>query len=321
VLLQRIQLQIFQVSVYVESDWPEIIELLRKDFWSYQSSDSPYSAGSSLSLTLLKSDQRPNFPSRLATLQTQNAITFDQDDHRYCDYYGSLYSVINFTKNKAVLCSTDLEKMHEVVSFLILSRVGKILDIQGLHKLHSFAIAYKDFALVCMMPAKRERKALLLEMLKDPDIKMIAEDIPLIDFKGRIYPFLLTMGIDVKSASTKEMKGKIVASDTGFENIMLVETFRSNSPVAILKKTTNLKMLKGLFKYGILGIGSPVDFEYFWEPGPKDFWVKTFIFFRRLKGFISLCLRSKKYYLYAGNDPIKTAQELSRVLKRQSKIP
>lgn len=314
-ILQRIQLQIFQVSVYIESDWPEIIELLRKDYWSYPSSDSPYSASSSLSLTLLKSDQKPIFPSRVATRQTQNAIIFDEGDHRYCDYYDSLYSVINFTKNKAVLYSTDLDKMHEVATFFILSRVGKILDIQGLHKLHAFAVAYKDFALVCTMPAKRDVRPLLLELLNDPEIKMIAECFPLIDFKGRIYPFLVTNG-DSHPLSTVEMKSKIVSSDNGFENIMLVEALRSNTPTSLLKKTTDLKIFKAVFKHGIIGIGSPIDFEYFWEPGSKDFWVKTFIFIRRLKGFISLCLRSKKYHLFAGNDPIKSAQELSRVLKR-----
>lgn len=304
--MQRIQLQFFQVSVYVESDWSEIMELLRKDFWSFLSSDSPYAAGSSLSLTLLQSDQKPLFPSRVASMQTQDAVTFDEEDHRYCDYYGELFSVINFTKNKAVLYSTNLEKMHEVTRLLILSRVGKLLDMQGLHKLQAFAVAYKEQTLVCMMPKKGGKSALLKELLQDTEIKLLAEDYPLIDFKGRVYPFLMTL----------DLKDKIVKNDNSFEKVVLVQAFLANTPTSILKKATGLQMFKGLFKHGIIGYGSPIAIEYFWEFGSKDFWLKTFIFLRRLKAFMSLNYHAKKYRLYAGNDPKKTAQDLTRILKR-----
>ncbi len=342
-ILQRIQLQIFHVTVYIESQWAEVIELLKKDFWSYLSTDSPYAEGSTIALSLFRENTKPQFPIKVASLQTQNAINYDEGFTRFSDYYGSLYSIIDFEKNRAKIYSTDLEKMHEVAYLMILSRVGKILDLDGLHKLHAFAISIGEVALVCMMPSKGGKSTLLTELLKDPEVKMLSDDIPLVDSRGKLYPFLLKIGMDeipadfqisnpdenvyqMKRAQygtkqlvcTRGITEKLEIHDKQFEKIILLESFRVNSPVSSLRKVSFWKSFKGVFKHGIIGVGSPIIIEYFWEFGSKDFAVKTFIFLRRMIAFGFLCKRAKRYHLYAGTEPKKTAQDVLKLIRRLS---
>jgi hypothetical protein len=235
--------------------------------------------------------------------------------------------------------------MHEVAYLLILSRAGKMLDLKGFHKLHAFAVSYEDVALICMMPSKGGKSTLLAELLKDSRIKMISDDIPLIDTFGNVYPFPLKLGLDSiplemqifeREKNTYSMKrnyygvkelictrglpGKVEPMTSKFKKVILVEAFRYNSPTSILAKSSFLKTFKGLLKHGVIGIGSPIVIEYFWETGFIDFLKKTGIFFLRILAFTSLSVRSKKMQLFLGKNSKNTSQEILNILSGYSQL-
>ncbi len=341
--MQRIQLQFFQFSVQIESEWAEVVELLKKDFWSYEVSSDSFKTAQ-LKITITQSQSAPAFPKAVASMQTQSAISYDQGDVRYCDYYDDLKSIINFKTNEAALFSMNLEKMHEIAYLLVLSRVGKSLDLKGLHKLHAFAVSFHDMALVCMMPSKGGKSTLLSHLLKDSRIKMISDDIPFIDRNGHVYPFLLKIGLDQippeleiqnpeqniysmkrshhgtkQLVCTRGLSAKIENPDNVFSRIILFESFRFNSEKSVIVKASFSKTFKGLFKHGIIGVGSPIIIEYFWQAGIGDFFRKTNIFFRRLLAFTVLCLKSERYHLYSGKNPSITALEVIRFLERKQR--
>lgn len=338
--MQRIQLQFFHVLVQVESDWPEVMELLKLDFWAYQRNDILTSAKPALTIRLFNTDIFPHMPAKKAVMHTQNALTFDDGDIRFCDYYGSLVSKIDFVKNEAVLYSKDLDKMHEVAYLLLLSRAGKILDIAGLHKLHAFAVSMGEVALVCMMPSKGGKSTLMSHLLQDSRVKMISDDIPLIDTFGRIHPMLLKIGLDEipevlkisqpdkniysmkrtlygtkKLVCTRGLPDKIENASAIFSKIILIESFRFNAEDSRIVKAGVFSIFKGLFKHGVIGVGSPIIIEYFWQMGMKDFFVKTFIFFRRLFAFSMLAFRSKRFHLHSGKNPAQTANDLLQLMQ------
>lgn len=316
----------------VNSEIPELLELLKKDFSVFSKIEIEGQPDFSLQVFYTEPPQEL-VPNIVCSMQTLNSICYDVHNVRYCDYYGELLVILDKKTNSAKMYSKNLSKIHEVSYLLILSRIGKLMDLKGLHKLHAFSVAYKDLALVCMMPMKGGKSTLLMEFLKDPRFKIISDDIPLVDWKGNVLPFPIKIGLSDKSVelevlnpaenyyemdrglygkkrllSLKGLPGRVAEIDRPYEKVLLIEAFRFNSRTSILKDSSLLSTGKGLLKHGIIGFGLPMVIEYFWENGWRDFLVKTKIFLLRCLGFGSLLFKAKRMKLFLGKNPEEAAE-------------
>jgi hypothetical protein len=336
-VLQRIHLKFLQFHAIIETDWEELLLVLEKDFWSFKSTDSYLET---FNLKIIKDSTRPEFPAVKSSSQTQNAITYDIGKVRYCDYYGEAFTSINFETEQAILNSNNFHKAHEVAYLLILSRIGKKLDLAGYHKLHAFAVLLNNKALVCMMPSKGGKSTLLIELLKNPKVKMLSDDIPLVARNGNIFSFPLKLGLndipenfDVadpefniyemkrslygtkKLVCTKGLGARVEKMGSSYSKIILMSAQRFNSSDCKISDENWLNSFKELFKHGIIGLGTPMIIEYFWESGIADFFAKTKIFFSRLIAFYSLSIKSKRINLALGNDPALAAKKIINYLE------
>jgi hypothetical protein len=335
-LNNKLYLNFYGAYAVIESENPQILEIIEKDFYFFRSKTEVIDPKNTFYLKIINQNAPENFiPEIQTSMQSLSSLSYDLADNRYNDYYGELISKINFTKNEAVLYSENFNKLHEVAYLIILSRVGKKLDLMGYHKLHAFAVAFGDIAVVCMMPMKGGKSTLLMELLKDPRAKMISDDIPLIDRYGNLLPFPIKIGLDrfnneihvddpkeniyqmhrsqygTKTLiSIKGIKEKIVSPSQKYKKVILIEAFRINSAHSYLGVPTWPKTFKGLFKHGIIGIGLPMVMEYFWENGLNDFMIKTTIFFSRLQAFFFFSLRTTRLRLHLGKRPEKAAKEI-----------
>jgi hypothetical protein len=332
----RLYLNFYGAFAIVESENHQLLNIIEKDFYFFKCRSEIVEPKNTFQLKVINQNAPENFiPEIQTTTQSLSSLSFDLADNRYNDYYGELISKINFTKNEAVLYSDNFNKLHEVAYLIILSRVGKKLDLMGYHKLHAFAVAFGDIAVVCMMPMKGGKSTLLMELLKDPRAKMISDDIPLIDRHGNLIPFPIKIGLDKFNneievenpeeniyqmhrsqygtktlISIKGIKDKIVSPTQKYRKVILIEAFRINSAHSYLGVPTWLKSFKGLFKHGIIGFGLPMVMEYFWENGLYDFMIKTTIFLSRLQSFFIFSLRTTRLRLHLGKRPDKAAKEI-----------
>ena len=336
-----LRLNFWGIRVSVKSDWNEMIDVLTKDFWSYIAHGEDLQFAHDVSVSISHSSEPLEIPEGLiASMQTQNAITYDFKEMRYCNYYSKAYSEINLATNVCRIQGTDFDKIHEIAYLITLSRVGKRLDLEGLHKLHAFAVSFNQMAFVCMMPSKGGKSTLLVELLKDPRVKMISDDIPLVDSWGRIHSFSLKIGLDKipaelevhdkehniysikreafgekKLVCTRGIQNRIEENKI-FKKVILAEGVRFNSDHSVLTRASWPFIFRGLFKHGIIGVGAPIVIEYFWEPGAKDFFVKTAIFFKRLRSFLCLSLRAQRMKLLSGKDPAHTSKVIIDFLEK-----
>lgn len=342
--MQRIHFKFLDVFVTIESDWDELTAVLEKDFWAFKTDQ--LENANLFSLKIIKSSLKIEFPSMASSSQSQNAISYDFDKKRYCDYYGKVMTCIDFSKEEALLQSNDFDKSHEVAYLLILSRVGKKLDLQGFHKLHAFAISYKGAAVVCMMPSKGGKSTLLMELLRNPEIKMLSDDIPLVSSLGLIYSFPLKVGVNEvpdhlhiheQESNLYEMKrtlygvkkllcirglpGKTEIPGTFFKKVYLLNGQRFNSQYSFVRKISWAQTFMGLMRHGVLGLGTPMVLEYFWESGIRDFFVKTQIFFYRLIAFFNLSIKCKRLGLELGTDPRCAAIEIMKYIDADHSDP
>ena len=329
-----INLNFYEVSARVESDSSEVLLLLKKDFSAFVTSTTL----SQPNFTLQIYNEGPpvaEIPQIVCSMQTLNSICYDMEGVRYCDYYGDLLVILDTKRNAAKVYSKNLSKIHEVCYLLILSRIGKIMDLKGLHKLHAFSVSYKDLAIVCMMPMKGGKSTLLMQFLKDERFKIISDDIPIINLIGEILPFPIKIGLSDLPGNLKVvdpernyytmdrgnygkkqllcldgLPGRVESINKKFHKVILIEAFRYNSKTSILKNAGIFSTGKGLLKHGVIGLGLPMVIEYFWENGPEDFLRKTKIFFLRMFAFTNLLFRAKRMKLFLGKNP----QEASEVI-------
>ncbi len=339
--MNSLYLNFYGERVCIQSEWREIVILIKKDFSCFVSTEfSPQE-----NFLFVKIDKKNpaavQIPKTVSRMQSLNSITYQVKGIRYNDYYGNLLSVFDYARERAEVYSENEDKTHEVVYLLILSRIGKRLDRKGFHKLHAFAISYGSKAFVCMMPMKGGKSTLLMELLKNDKVKMISDDIPLIDQSGAVLSFpikigtenIVDRGIDIYNPEENiyfldrekygrkaficldGIKDKIEVPGSRFTEVILAEGFRYHSEGSELLGSSWFNSFRGLFKHGVIGIGLPMILEYFWEFGVFDFYTKTMIFFQRLKAFLVLSLKSRRVTLRLGKNSELAAAEIINFLQ------
>jgi hypothetical protein len=327
--LKQVFFNFYNIKAQITSESDQILTLLKKDFSQFICEENVSSVNLSIRITSSKPPLEI-VPQIISSMQTQNSICYDCDGLRYCDYYGEALVVLDTKKNAAQIYSENIERLHEITYLLILSRVGKLMDLMGLHKIHAFSVSYNDVAIVCMMPMKGGKSTLLMHFLKDRRFKLISDDIPLINTRGEVLPFPIKIGLsdippefqiinpeenlysmERRNFGKKELlclKGipqLVEPLEKKFKKVILIEAFRYNAKDSILKESSFLATAKGLLKHQVIGIGLPMVIEYFWENGYKDFLVKIRIFIMRVFAANSLLLRSRKLKLFLGKNPGK----------------
>ena len=337
--MNQIYFNFYNFRVEIHSQDSSILSLLKKDFSVFYIPNKPISINLECHIHLCP----PPFekiPSQVASMQTNNSICYDNLEYRFCDYYGDALAIDYKDIPKGELFGINKDKIHEISYLYILSKVGKALDLMGLHKLHAFGVEYKDLAIICMMPMKGGKSTLLLEFLKDPDFKMISDDIPLVNVWGDVLAFPIKIGMnhpfeidDIGKDSINHYKmdrgvygikyllsleaipNRVVSLGTSYKKVILINALRQRSSSSSIIKISRLKMFKYLVKHGIIGFGLPMVVEFFWQFGIKDFFIKSYIFVRRLFAFSLLCLKGRNYNLYLGLEPQDAFLKISKLVK------
>ena len=336
-------LNFYGVKIQLQSDWIELLDVLEKDFYFFvENSSQNLSSQKSLKLEIFnQSIPFDKIPKKRPTAQRQTVLVTEEESYKFCDYYGKGLMIFNKKEKSGKYFSTNFEKSHEVVMLYVLSVVGKELDLIGLHKLHAFAIAYKSSILVCMMPSKGGKSTLLKNLLKFPDVQILSDDIPLINERGLVKAFPLKLSFEefpsdlnidnpeeniytlkrelygAKSVvSIKGLKERIFSENKPIKRIFLIEAFRFQDESTRMFEVGFFKIFSGLFKHGVIGVGTPMVLEYFWNKGLHDFYIKTVIFIKRMIAFVRLGLHAKKYHLDLGRNSANAADLIIKELDR-----
>lgn len=342
--LHKLNLSILGVQVELVSTWTELLAVIKKDFSYFEtnSSDSIIHGPKLCIVAHRASPDTVTLPNKKSDSQRETCMVYNEEGVRYCDYYGKARSRYFYKKNTLEIYSTNFEKSHELTYLGILSLAGKKLDLLGMHKIHAFAVAVSDVALVCMMPSKGGKSTLLKELLKFPDVKIISDDIPFINDRAQVLPFPMKLGFSEPPSdleimnkdenlytmerelygkkwlvSIEAFKDRLPGSHEKFKRVILIESFRSNREESKLLPVSFWKNWKGIFYHGVLGIGTPMVLELFWINGLHDFAMKTLIFFKRLISMTKLVYKSANYNLELGKNPNKAALLLYEKLKRR----
>lgn len=338
-MIGSIRIQIFNFGIEIFLKDEEIITKIKKDFDYFLVN----SLNKSKKTLTIKASQVENYKidqKLIATKQTENSIYYDHGEIRYNDYYGKALTIFNYNDESVEVKYKTNNIAHELLYLLVLSRSGKYCDLHGYHKIHASAVSYNNKNLIYMMPSKGGKSTMLMELLRDEDVKIISDDTPVVNRWGRLYCFPLRIGHESDNklfnyfpylrdenlyefkrsnyskkflVSTSELKNKIEVG----EKAILVVGFRSTNENPELKKTSKLRMLKELQTHMIAGIGLPMIVEYFLQNSLIDHVRNSKILLSRILSSLFLLKKSDCYFLYTSSNTRDNSRKIMELLNEE----
>lgn len=330
----------YNIWVQVSSLNSEVLDLLQKDF-SFFWVENPGEKRMFLKLEIVfEQPSKDLIPQKEALRQSGSCVTYEHNGKRFNDYYGKALGIYDFELEKGQILSEHLNYLHEISYLLILSRVGKTLDLKGLHRIHAFGAFKNNNALIGILPSKGGKSTLFMELCKDASVEIISDDSPLADYRGNLYPFPIRIGLEELSKSKfiefglnnfeknvysieRRVHGrKALISLSAFNNqifnkesknprVNIFKSRRLNANDCIIKPVPKIAMLIPVLVNQVIGVGLPIIIEYFWEEGVEDFIRKSKIAIKRFISGIALLVQSKTFEIQLGTDPEVNARKIN----------
>ncbi len=186
----------YGATVSVETGDEELLRRVSDDF-SVFTAEAPTRGREHLSIRA--SLRRPDYdalPPLTATVYTPRNICYSEGDVTYIDYFGRALALYDRKRRSLEVSCDDLDLLHEIVYLTILSRVSESLERDGLHRIHAFGLQSGGEAALFLMPSGGGKTTLTLGFLRlGAPWRLISEDSPFVDRKGRVLPFPLRIGI------------------------------------------------------------------------------------------------------------------------------
>jgi hypothetical protein len=314
------------------SDVP--VEELCRDFSYFLAPAAP--AAVSLTL-LLNPPPYADLPDMPVSFITPRNACFRGETMTYIDYFGRGLALFHRAGKRCVVYSEDPDLAREIGYLFMLSTVGEYLDGRGLHRLHALAVSHRNRGVLLLLPSGGGKSTMALEMLREPDILLLAEDTPLIDRKGNILPFPLRLGVrDGENTSIPPDHLRTVRRmEFDPKTLVDLEYFRDRlggqvKPAAVLVGQRNLgtasaivpigraTALKALIKYMVVGLGVYQGLEFLLEHGAMELMGKGRLVASRLYNSAALLARAPSYRFVLGRDRARNRETLLEFIRRQN---
>lgn len=195
-----ITLDVHGLSVRVGGEWPEVIENLRLDFVWFERPDDGAASPDVCVRIERRSPDFDRFGELPASFVTPRNVVYESGGTTVVDYFGKAVSVLDRERAQLTVQGEDEHLVHEAAYQYLLSRFGEHLESRGFTRLHALALVGGQGAVAVMLPSGGGKSTLALRALKDGDIRLLSEDSPLLDRRGRLYPFPLRIGINASDA-------------------------------------------------------------------------------------------------------------------------
>ncbi|HEX8208062.1 MAG TPA: hypothetical protein VF587_18500 [Solirubrobacteraceae bacterium] len=320
------------LTVAVTGDWPEVLDNVRLDFAWFARAPAPARAD----VTVRVHRRAPDFDrfgAVPAAFVTPRNVVYQLGDRTVIDYFGRALAVRDET-GALTIEGEEAHLVHEVAYLFLLSSIGAHLDAVGLPRLHALALSARSGAVAVMLPSGGGKSTLALRALDDPDVKLLSEDSPLIDARGRLHPFPLRIGINatdaerlppehVRRIERMEFHPKLALDLAGFEDRIeteprpirhLVVGRRSLGRDATLERLPRSAAAGALLREAVVGVGIYQGMEFVLQRGMRDTLAMGGVAAARTRSCAALLRRAEVWRLTVGRDHERNWQALRPLL-------
>jgi len=319
---EPLDLLVHGLRVRMGGDWPEVLELLRLDFGWFAEQDPQGDP----EVTVEVARRRPSFErfgqARPAFVTPRNVV-FNLDGVRLVDYGGRALAVHDRRLDRIEIQGEDEELVHEAAYLCVLSRIGSHLDARGTPRLHALGLAGEGGATLVMLPSGGGKTTLALRALAEDGVRLLSEDTPLLDRRGRAHPFPLRLGVNEQDAwllppgtptrrlARMEFHPKLLVSVAALAERVerrpqrvanIVVGRRSLASESTLSPLPRRAAIGPLLREGVIGVGVYQGMEFVLQRGPADVLGQAGVGLRRALPCLAALTRARVWSLELGRD-------------------
>jgi hypothetical protein len=337
--MYSLSIDIYGIPVRITTDSSFVLENLRKDFSLFITRET----SSEEKNIVITARQQPApydlVPQVIASLHGPDLICYKDRNINYIVYANNSLLIYDFKDDTGELFSTDELFLYEKTKLTALSRIGERLDEQGLRRIHAFGVCLENKALLCMMPMQAGKTTTTINLLNaDPGIKILADDVCLVNDAGHIHPFLLRIGTrdeNLLRGVPPELVTTLNRPAYGVKHFIEPAAFnnrlgktmplthiligqRSFTTSTTIKPLSKIKSLMPLMESGVFGLGLPQLLEFFVRGDYKLFSARAWLILKRIVFCIALIFKTKTFQITIGRDKTLATAEILRFLKNRS---
>ncbi len=324
----------YGLRILVISASEEVIDHVRRDFSFFHVTEQ----GAQVVVEVrIASPPYAELPPAPATVFTPRNVSFRRDRITYIDYFGRGLVVFDRKNRRCEVYGTDLYLLREIVYLFILSTVGQYLDGRGLHRLHALAVSYRRHGILLVLPSGGGKSRLALELLREPGVRLLSEDTPLIDRRGHILPFHQPLGVrpdreaDIPARYRRTVRrmefapktlidldyfGDRIATEPAPADLLLIGE-RNLGDVSEIVPLSRFRAFNGLVRYMIVGLGVYQGLEFLLERGLWESLGKVGVATSRLWNSLILLSRARPYRFVLGRNHEKNRRTFVHFVSRR----
>jgi hypothetical protein len=321
------------LTIAVSGDWPEVVEGLRLDFAWFQ---RPAVSEADVEVEIERgAPDYDAFGDVAASFVTPRNVVFQQDERTIVDYFGRAVSVLDRRSGRLTVRGEDAPLVHEATYHYLVSRIGEYFDLAGKPRLHALALVGRQGAVAIMLPSGGGKSTLALRALREDGVKLLSEDSPVIDARGRLHAFPLRIGINatdaeklpeghVRRIERMEFHPKYALELEAFADRIepasqplrhLVVGRRTLGRGASLEPMPRRAAVGTLFREAVVGVGLYQGMEFVLQRGARDVAGMAGIATTRALHCLSGLARAKTWRLTIGRDHDRNWEALKPLLR------
>ena len=315
--LSEISLSFYGAEIFIRSTGT-VLDMLKKDFCYFECPGSP---DKKPSISILAQKIQPDFSVIRGRYLFNHFYgeVYGWGELRYIKYPEALVIFDNHSKEGKIF-SPQAQLLYHYTYYMIISKVGEILDCRGLHRFHALGVSYSGRTALFSMPVKGGKTTLGWELMKDSEVQLYSEDTPLVSTRGKIYPFPLRFSF--RDSAPPEIPSHCVyqKEDPVFGKKLLVDlkyfgsrpfassslkkplfiflSLRSSLDEPKLRLVGRVHALFFIVYLLVTGKDCPQRSELFLRLSPSGFWMIGKIFYMRFRAACRLWKNSCLYYFY-----------------------
>jgi hypothetical protein len=278
----------------------------------------------------LKLEALPEIPPTKARKILETCVVYDIGSRRYLDYQGEAITIWDKMEDSVRVYSLNADRLYELGFLSIHSLLGQNMDKKGICRIHGMAISLGSANALVMLPSKGGKSTLLTHLLENPEVKIISDDMPLIDSSGFVHAFPSKISMNTPpvngplsqlkwtefkrafypvkwTAGLSQMEERI-ERQSFHKKTLLMAGHRLSQGQSILTPVSRWKMVSPMLEHMIMGFGLPQILEMFLHFNFLDIFKLAVHACVRTFCAIQLVRKSHCYYLYLGPDKSYNAQ-------------
>lgn len=330
------RLNVHGLRVAATGGFAEVIEQLRLDFAWFEDAE-PHAPPD---VTVEIEQGRPDyaaFGAVPATFVTPRNVVYQLGGRTLVDYRGQALSVLDRASGTLSVRGTDADLVHEAAYHYVLSRVGEHLDERGLPRLHALALSGAQGAVAVLLPSGGGKSTLALRALRcGGAVRLLSEDSPLMDRRGRLHPFPLRIGFNatddvepppgakLRTLERIEFHSKVALEVDSFADRIepapqpvghLVIGRRTLGDEARLEPLPRRAAASTLFREAVVGVGLYQGMEFVLQRGMRDVLTQAGPAWTRASACAALVARAQVWRLTMGRDHDRNWRALASLLR------